>query len=157
MMNFERPNSSTRIDDHPIGSFLEIWRSAIAQGSAADFNRQFASDVLWGSPFGAVVEGYDAIHGIHRQMFAHAGPSGSPADYRVENSRMLGDDVAVAYVRRVAERDDESKSVVGFDELALLVLVKREGAWWLAAAQHVPDRRDVYLSAEDPLSRIQAS
>jgi hypothetical protein len=26
----------------------------------------------------------------------------------------------------------------------LLVLVRRDGDWWLAAGQHVPDRRDVY-------------
>lgn len=32
-----------------------------------------------------------------------------------------------------------------FDELALLVLVKKDDEWWLAAAQHVPDRRGVYL------------
>jgi hypothetical protein len=31
-----------------------------------------------------------------------------------------------------------------FDELALFVLVYRDGAWWLAAGLHTPDRRDVY-------------
>ena len=40
---------------------------------------------------------------------------------------------------------DQSKPG-SFDELALLVLVKRDDQWWLTAAQHVPDRRDVYLT-----------
>jgi hypothetical protein len=31
--------------------------------SGADvYNRQFAHDVLWGSPFGAIVAAYDEIH-----------------------------------------------------------------------------------------------
>jgi hypothetical protein len=55
--------------------------------------------------------------------------------------------VAVAYVHRVslAERgDDEPGRADAFDELALFVLVRRDGTWWLAAGLHTPDRRDVY-------------
>ena len=35
-----------------------------------------------------------------------------------------------------------------FDELAMFVLVERDGTWWLGAAQHVPDRRDVYAAKQ---------
>ncbi|HEY8527137.1 MAG TPA: hypothetical protein VIL48_19350 [Acidimicrobiales bacterium] len=64
--------------------------------------------------------------------------------------------MAIAYVRRLslAEReasdgpagDAEPQPGLpdGFDELALFVLVRRDGAWWLAAGLHTPDRRDVY-------------
>ena len=40
--------------------------------------------------------------------------------------------VVVAHIRRRARRED------GFSEMALYVLVKRDGTWWLAAAQNTP-------------------
>jgi hypothetical protein len=55
--------------------------------------------------------------------------------------------VSVAYVRRfsLAEQAEEQPGRAhAFDELALFVLVRRGGTWWLAAALHTPDRRDVY-------------
>ena len=35
------------------------------QRDADILNGQFAGDVIWGSPFGALVEGYDQLHPIH--------------------------------------------------------------------------------------------
>lgn len=34
----------------------------------------------------------------------------------------------------------------GFDEPAIFILVYKNENWWLAAARHVPDKRDVYQS-----------
>ena len=113
----------------------------------------------WRSPFGAVVEGYDDIHAIHTSMFAAAAEaaraaeaSADPADpvtgggstYTVEHVRFPTDDVAIAYVRRTTAAPSGELGAgraEGFDELALLVLARRDGEWWLAAGQHVPDRR----------------
>jgi len=72
--------------------------------------------------------------------------------YQIEHVQRPTEDVAIVYVRRVAQFSEETseankldtKKPGSFDELALLVLVQRENSWWLAAAQHVPDRRDVY-------------
>ena len=48
-------------------------RGAATDASDADlFNRAFAPRRLVGSPFGAVVGGYDEIHSIHLKMFAAA-------------------------------------------------------------------------------------
>jgi hypothetical protein len=53
--------------------------------------------------------------------------------------------VAVAHVRRVAldaggEPSPEDDTTAGFPEMALYVLVRRGGTWWLAAGQNTPIR-----------------
>jgi hypothetical protein len=81
-----------------------------------------------------------------------SGGARSAPSYVVEHARFVAEDVAVAYVRRQATTPRTSVPEPGkpgsFDELALFVLVRREGAWWLAAGQHVPDRRDVYKTSK---------
>jgi len=42
--------------------------------------------------------------------------------------------VALAHVRRVSLAGDD------FSELAMYVLVQRDGAWWVAAGHHTPVR-----------------
>lgn len=143
----ERPALAVESDRTPVDEFVRGLQEAIDRADADLFNRQFAGDVLWGSPFGAVVDGYDAIHAIHARMFASFSPSPGASRYVVEHARFPTPDVALAYVRRLSATSS-GEAVPGqpgsFDELALFVLVRREGRWWLAAGQHVPDRRDVY-------------
>ena len=138
----------------PVDDFVAVLQDGVDRADADRFNERFAADVLWGSPFGAVVEGYDAIHEIHGPMFAAAAEAaacqqrgrgaGGGSTYAVEHVRFPTDDVAIAYVRRTTaapEGELEPGRAGGFDELALFVLVRRDGTWWLAAGQHVPDRR----------------
>jgi uncharacterized protein (TIGR02246 family) len=142
------------LEDDPkaVEDFVVGLQAAIDVWDANGFNRHFADDVLWGSPFGAVVSGYDEIHVIHSRMFAAARErqrrgEGGDSRYEIEHARLVAEGVAIAYVRRfsVAERGREVPGRAdAFDELALFVLVQRDGAWWLAAGLHVPDRRDVY-------------
>jgi uncharacterized protein (TIGR02246 family) len=139
-------------DPKAVEDFVVGLQAAIDVWDANGFNRHFADDVLWGSPFGAVVSGYDEIHVIHSRMFAAARErqrrgEGGDSRYEIEHARLVAEGVAIAYVRRfsVAERGREVPGRAdAFDELALFVLVQRDGAWWLAAGLHVPDRRDVY-------------
>ena len=80
-------------------------------------------------------------------MFASVVPSKSASQYHVEHVRFPAENVAVAYVRRLSVRHavtPDPRQPGSFDELALLVLVRRDVDWWLAAGQHVPDRRDMY-------------
>lgn len=147
MAEAHRPTLGLDRDPAPVEVFIRELQEAIDTGDATAFNRHFAGDVLWGSPFGAVAVGFDQIHAIHARMFASVAPVKGAARYVVEHTRFLTDDVAVAYVRRVSAQPSEPPAPGrpgSFDELALLVLVRRDGEWWLAAAQHVPDRRDVY-------------
>ncbi|APR87122.1 hypothetical protein A7982_12471 [Minicystis rosea] len=145
-----RPSAGIAHDDEPVRDFVRVLQDAIDTASAARFNERFAEDVLWGSPFGAVVAGYEAIHAIHEKMFDGLAGSPGASRYTIEHVRFLSEDVALAYVRRTrVERsaaDVTPGKAGGFDELALFVLARRDGRWWLAAGQHVPDRRDVYAS-----------
>jgi uncharacterized protein (TIGR02246 family) len=143
-----RPKVSQTHDLSPVEDFISELQKAIDTGDADLFNKQFASDVLWGSPFGAIANGYEQIHSIHSQMFASIVPVKSAAKFEIEHVRFLSENVAFTYVRKISQipkiSNQETKPG-SFDELALFILVKQSGQWWLAAAQHVPDRRDVYL------------
>ena len=148
MSQTDRPSLGIARDRAPVDAFVRELQTAIDRADASLFNRHFAADVLWGSPFGAVVEGYDALHAIHERMFAGLPAAPGASRYVLEHVRFPSEDLAVAYVRRLRAHGGSGEVApgqpAGFDELALLVLARRDGQWWLAAAQHVPDRRDVY-------------
>ena len=147
MQEPHRPKLSLDCVNDPIAAFVSELQDAIDTGDVTKFNRHFAHDVLWGSPFGAVAVGYDQIHAIHAKMFSSVVAVKGAARYTVEHTMFVSDDVAIAYIRRISTQPIETTkagSPASFDELALIVLVRREDQWWLAAAQHVPDRRDVY-------------
>lgn len=116
-------------------------------------NRQFAADVAWGSPFGALVEGYDRLHPLHAGFQQRA--SGKPsARYEVRHVLAVGDDLVIAHIARlVLDADGEPVEPSHdpdrpFSELAMYVLVRREGRWWLAAGQNTPMRPGGAVSAK---------
>jgi uncharacterized protein (TIGR02246 family) len=107
------------------------------------YNRHFAADVLWGSPFGATVQGYEQLHAIHDRLIGeHRG--GPSSRYEIGAVLSPAPDVAVAHVRRVALGPDgepvtpASDLTGSFSEMALYVLIRRNGVWWLAAGQNTP-------------------
>ena len=148
----ERPALALGDGAEAVEEFVGGLQAAIDASDADAFNRQFADDVLWGSPFGAIVGGYDELHSIHASMFAAAGErqargDGAGSRYEIEGARLVADGVAIAYVRRfsLAPHGEERRGRAdAFDELALFVLVRREGRWWLTAGLHTPDRREAY-------------
>jgi uncharacterized protein (TIGR02246 family) len=108
-------------------------------------NRQFAGDVVWGSPFGALIDGYDQLHSIHVRF--QADTSDKPAfRYRVRHVLALSGEVAIAHIARLALGPDgeplppSADADQPFSEMAMFVLVRREGEWWLAAGQNTPIR-----------------
>ena len=150
MPEFKRPSLGVSRDNEPVDAFVRELQIAIDTGDAERFNLHFAEDVLWGSPFGAVAVGYEQIHAIHSRMFASVVPLPVASRYFVAHVCFPTEDVAVAYVRRISGNRAAPRGQLApgsFDELALFVLVRRDGVWWLAAAQHVPDRRDVYVQS----------
>jgi PPOX class F420-dependent enzyme/OxyR family protein/uncharacterized protein (TIGR02246 family) len=107
-------------------------------------NRHFAADLIWGSPFGATVTGHDDLHAIHLRL-KERGVGGRASRYEIVQTLAPAPGVAVAHVRRVALDADgdpapEGDPSAGFSEMALYVLVRRGGTWWLAAGHNTPIR-----------------
>jgi len=107
-------------------------------------NRHFATDLLWGSPFGAVLQGYEPLHRIHVRL-KQQGRGGPASRYEVAAVLSPAPDVVVTQVRRVALGPDGAPvpprppgdgASGAFSEMALYVLVRRDGQWWLAAGQN---------------------
>ncbi|MDT5148877.1 MAG: hypothetical protein QOI01_610 [Mycobacterium sp.] len=115
-----------------------------ADGRDADaFNAHFADDVLWGTPYGDTVLGYDTLHDVHRRMLPRR-VGGASSRYETVRVGAPAPEVAVAQVRRVAMGEDGTPVADTdprrFSEMATFVLVRRDGQWWLAAGHHTPIR-----------------
>jgi uncharacterized protein (TIGR02246 family) len=133
-MSTEHPNIS--LDDRDARAAVDRFIAELQAGwdrhDAEISNRHFANDVLWGSPYGETVRGYEPLHAIHERLKAK-GVGGSSSRFELVGVTTPAPDVAVAQVRRVALGD-------GFSEMAMYVLVHRGDAWWLAAGQNTPIR-----------------
>jgi hypothetical protein len=111
----------------------------LSDSDAETYNRHFADDVMWGSPYGATVADYDTLHAIHARM--HASPDRSRSRYEIVRVLTPAPDLALAQVRR-DELDNDGHPIPShaadarFSEMALYVLVRRNGMWWLAAGQN---------------------
>ena len=108
-------------------------QDGLDRASADAYDRQFASDVLWGSPYGATVFGYEALNAAHHSLMAAA--VAPPSRYQIVQVMSPAPGVAIAHVRRNDLSDDDRNR---FSEMALYVLVERDGQWWLAAGQNTP-------------------
>jgi uncharacterized protein (TIGR02246 family) len=124
-----------------VARLVEELQAGWDQHDADLSNRHFAADVMWGSPFGATVHGYEELHAIHVRL-KQQGKGGLSSRFEVVRVLAPAPGVAVAQVRRVALGSDGQPieprdDVTGpFSEMALYVLVRRGGAWWLAAGQN---------------------
>ncbi|MDT3445134.1 MULTISPECIES: SgcJ/EcaC family oxidoreductase [unclassified Pseudofrankia] len=105
-------------------------QEGLDDADADTYDRSFAADVLWGSPYGATLTGFDTLIGVHRRLM-EAGTA-PPSEFQVVAVRAPAPGVAIAQIRRRARDGD------GFSEMALYTLVERDGRWWLAAAQNTP-------------------
>jgi uncharacterized protein (TIGR02246 family) len=128
-----------------VDGFVAGLQAGIDSADAEAYNADFAEDVMWGSPYGATVIGYDALHSIHRGMFeSGVAVAGVSSRYQTVHVMAPAPDVAIAHVRRAALDTDcepvpiDDASV--FSEMAMYVLVRRDGKWWLAAGQNTPIR-----------------
>jgi pyridoxamine 5'-phosphate oxidase family protein len=111
------------------------------QHDADKTDRHLANDILWGSPFGAILQGYEPLHAIHVRLKQQS-RGGTSSRYEIVQYLSPTPNVAIAHVRRVALDDngqpvEPTADVTGaFSEMALYVLVRRNGTWWLAAGQN---------------------
>jgi len=124
-----------------VDRFVAGLQAGIDAADAQTYNTHFADDVMWGSPYGATVNGYDALHSIHRGMFgAGVAVAGPRSRYKTVHVMAPTPDVAIAHVRRVALDTDGEQIPIDdpsvFSEMAMYVLVRVDGTWWLAAGQN---------------------
>ena len=128
-----------------VDGFVAGLQAGIDSADAQTYNADFADDVMWGSPYGATVIGYDALHSIHSDMFGRGvAVAGASSRYQTVHVMAPTPDVAIAHVRRVAMDADgqpiPEDDTSAFSEMAMYVLVRRDRKWWLAAGQNTPIR-----------------
>jgi hypothetical protein len=74
------------------------------------------------------------------------GRGGPSSRYEIDQVLVPAADVAIAHVRRVAldpagrPIEPTSDLTGSFSEMALYILIRRDGTWWLAAGQNTPVR-----------------
>ena len=103
------------------------------------YDAWFPADILWCSPYGATLTGFQELNAIHHRLMGQSAPLTTPAApasrFEVVSVLAPAPGVVVTHIRRQALAAD------GFSEMALYVLIEREGRWWLAAAQNTPIRQ----------------
>jgi len=117
-----------------VGRLVSELQAALDDGDADRYDGMFAKDVLWGSPYGRVLAGFPDLNAAHHSLM---GAPAVPAS-RYEPVQVIAPapGVAIAHVRRRALPGDTA--VPGFSEMAMYVLIRRDGTWWLAAGQNTP-------------------
>lgn len=140
-----RPAPAARAARDAVAGLVRELQDGWDQRDAGITNRHFAADLLWGSPFGATVTGYDDLHAIHERL-KRAGRGGPASRFEIVAVLAPAPDVVIAQVRRTA-LDQQGQPVPpsadlsgAFSELAMYVLVRRGTQWWLAAGQNTPVR-----------------
>jgi uncharacterized protein (TIGR02246 family) len=144
--------------DMAIAAFVSELQQGWDQHDAAVSNRHFAADLAWGSPYGATVHGYDRLHAIHRRLKQQS-TGGAASRYEVVRAFAVSDDVIVAHVARYAldlegrPVEPSSDTSGAFSEMALYVLTRRDGTWWLAAGQNTPIKPGGAVSSQSDHSQ----
>lgn len=110
--------------------FAAELQEGLDSSDAETYDRSFAADVMWGSPYGRTLDDVDELLDIHHRLMAAA--TAPPSRFEVVRVLAPAPGVAIAHIRRQALDDG------GFSEMALYTLIERDGRWWLAAAQNTP-------------------
>src|SRR4051812_24201369 len=96
----ERPTIAVNMDaTTAVEGFAAGLQAGLDLRDADLLNKQFAADVVWGTPYGALVEGYDELHPIH-ERFQRA-ESRPAARYAVRHAFAVNDDVVVGHIARL--------------------------------------------------------
>jgi PPOX class F420-dependent enzyme/OxyR family protein/uncharacterized protein (TIGR02246 family) len=160
--SFGSDDGGTQQANQAVADFVTELQKGWDQQDADVSNRHFANDILWGSPFGVTLQGYEQLHAIHVRLKQQA-RGGVSSRYEIVQVLAVAPNVAIAHVRRVALDDDgwpvePTADVTGpFSEMALYVLVRRDQTWWLAAGQNTPVRPQPTSRRRTPAGTITGS
>ncbi|WP_207386789.1 SgcJ/EcaC family oxidoreductase [Frankia sp. Cppng1_Ct_nod] len=133
-----QPDHGARADE-AVRRLVEHLQGGLDHGDADEFDRQFAADVLWGSPYGMTLAGFDALNPVHHLLMDRQ--TAARSRYEPVQTLMPTPDVVITQVRRQALPEADGTEPSGFSEMAMYVLVRRDGRWWLAAGQNTPIAR----------------
>ena len=148
------PRGTPAAATHAVERLVAELQEGLDQGDPDIYNRHFAADVIWGSPFGATVAGYEQLHAIHTMLMQRA-VGGSASRIEIVHTVSPAPGVVLAQARRIA-LDEEGNPLPepdegahgAFSETVLYVLVRRHGTWWLAAGQNT-----IFQPSAGPLQR----
>jgi uncharacterized protein (TIGR02246 family) len=129
MTNRPTLSTSTVDPDAVTADLVDVLQRGLDEFDADLYDSRFAADLLWGSPYGKVLAGYDALNTVHHSLMDRG--TGADSVYEVVRTLAPADDVVIAHVRRRA-----LDGPAGFSEMAMYVLVRRDNAWWLAGGQN---------------------
>lgn len=117
---------------------LERLQSGLTNNDADQYDSLFASDLLWGSPKGQVLQGYSRLNTIHRSMMDGTVAGAPTSEFQEVQTISPASGVVVTQIRRQSLTADGEPDAAGFSEMAMYVLVKKDDQWWLAAGQNTP-------------------
>jgi uncharacterized protein (TIGR02246 family) len=124
--------------DGAVSELVRQLQKGLDSGDADLYDSTFAEDVLWGGPYGSVLAGYPSLNVAHHSILDASGVARSR--YEVVQTSAPAPDLVLTHVRRRSLADAADGGGPDFSEMALYVLVRRGGRWWLAAGQNTPIR-----------------
>lgn len=137
-----RPSLTGAVSDDDALAAISLLTDRLQAGvtfSDADrYDSLFADDLLWGSPKGQVLQGYGLLNSIHRQMMGPQTAAAPASRFEPVQHISPAPGIVVAQIRRQAVLETGEPDSDGSSEMAMYVLVERDGQWWLAAGQNTP-------------------
>lgn len=125
--HLDRPDADA---DAAVARLITSLQAGFDTGDADTYDLLFAADICWGTPKGQWLQGYDILNPIHREMMGGV-PVQPTSRFELVQTIRPAPGTVVAQIRRTALDG-------GFSEVAMYVLVRHDGSWWLAAAQNTP-------------------
>ncbi len=126
----QRPSLDTGRLHDAVTQLVDHLQRGHDTGCADTYDLTFADDILWGSPKGQVLNGFERLNAIHHSFMKRT-PTEPRSVFELSQVIAPTSDVVVAQVARRAING-------GFSEMAMYVLVERDGHWWVAAGQNTP-------------------
>ncbi|UBF28723.1 SgcJ/EcaC family oxidoreductase [Kovacikia minuta CCNUW1] len=135
MLNQSEKNPSLHSDPsdtEEIKQFIAMLEDALNNHDAEAYNRYFTNDISWGSPNGALLQGWEPLHAVHKNFLE--GPlRNSTFRYTVHTAKQLTPNTAYAHVQLVRTN---ANAEVESDEVCLYVLIRKQEAWWVCAGHN---------------------
>ncbi|WP_459547826.1 YybH family protein [Nocardia sp. X0981] len=127
----ERPSAFSAVTEETDTEQFQELITGIVEGfnrkDAEVLDARFAADAVLVAPDGRMVRGWEDLFAYHTERLADAVVDWSTA-MSILSVNKLGSDVAVVHVRQ-----DTTTSDRAFGNHGTIVMVERDGKWWIAA------------------------